>query len=52
MVHQCFKKPINTNANESKPRRNPAARAEVRIRDAAETNKNVLCSSFFTHFVK
>ena len=52
MVHQCLKKPINTNANESKPRRNPAARAEVRIRDAAETNKNVLCSSFFTHFVK
>ena len=37
--HQCSKQPLNVNTNEFKPRRNAAARTEVRIRDAAETNK-------------
>ena len=41
-VHQCSKQPLNVNANEFKPRRNAAAIAEVRIRDAAEANKNEL----------
>ena len=41
-VHQCSKQPLNVNANEFKPRRNAAAIAEVRIRDAAEANKDEL----------
>ena len=41
-VHQCSKQPLNVDANEFKPRRNAAAVAEVRIRDAAEVNKNEL----------
>ena len=41
-VHQCSKQPLNVNGNEFKPRRNAAAIAEVRIRDAAEGNKNEL----------
>ena len=41
-VHQCSKQPLNVNANEFKPRRNTAAIAEIRIRDAAEANKNEL----------
>ena len=42
MVHQCSKPPLNVNASEFKPRRNAAAIAEVRIRDAAEANKDEL----------
>ena len=34
-VHQWGKQPLNVNANEFKPRRNAAAIAEARIRDAA-----------------
>ena len=42
LVHQCSKQPLNANASEFKPRRNAAAIAEVRIRDAAEANKDEL----------
>ena len=42
MVQQCCKQPLNVNANEFKPRRNAAVIAKVRIRDAAEANKNEL----------
>ena len=41
-VHQCSKQLLNVNANESKPRRNTPAIAEIQIRDAAEANKNEL----------
>ena len=39
---QCSKQPLNVNASEFKPRRNAAAIAEVRIRHAAEANKDEL----------
>ena len=42
MFHQCSKQPLNVNASEFKPRRNAAAIAEVRIRHAAEANKDEL----------
>ena len=49
-VHQCSKQSLNVNASEFKPRRNAAAIAEVRIRGAAEANKNELWSSLFGPF--
>ena len=49
-VHKCSKQPLNVNAIKFKPRRNAAAIAEIRIRLAAEADKNELGSSLFDPF--